>query len=217
MIGQLATMLALRMNRVLVPRGKVSCLVAPDWYDDGPTDPSERFEFLNDGSSFRESLLDIDCDGLVARLEEKFDPLPLNSLTLSLVLEISELEERPELIRPLLPRLETCKGLPDRALMRAAYLTLLAGAPGFAHRVLRDVGVRHVLRTHRQFHRLDREAMTVLVELEPSTALRVLRKTRSLGVRSDDDKGDYIESYPNPCDTLRERPSRSRTLQGIPI
>ena len=29
--------------------------------------------------------------------------------------------------------------------------------------------------------------------------------------------GDYIESYPNPCDTLRERPSRSRTLQGIPI
>ena len=30
-------------------------------------------------------------------------------------------------------------------------------------------------------------------------------------------KGDYIESYPNPCDTLRERPSRSRTLQGIPI
>ena len=29
--------------------------------------------------------------------------------------------------------------------------------------------------------------------------------------------GDYIESYPKPCDTLRERPSRSRTLQGIPI
>ena len=188
MIGQLATTLALRMNRVLVPRGKVPCLVAPDWYDDGPTDPCERFEILNNGSSFRKSLQDLDCDSLVARLEEEFDPLPLNSLTLSLVLEVPELEERPELIRPLFPRLEACKSLPDRAMMRAAYLAHLAGARGFAHRVLREVGVRHVLRTHRQFHWLDRETMTVLVELEPSTALRVLRKTRPPDVGSDDDE-----------------------------
>ena len=188
MVGQLATTLALRMNRVLVPRGKVPCLVAPDWYDDGPLDPCGRFEFLNDGSSFRQSLPDIDCDSLVARLEEQFDPLPLNSLTLSLALEISELEERPELIRPLLPLLETCKSLPDRALTRAAYLAHLAGAPGFAHRVLRDVGVRYVLRAHRQYHSLEREAMTALVELEPAAALRVLRKTRPLGVGSDNDE-----------------------------
>ena len=72
--------------------------------------------------------------------------------------------------------------------MRAAHLAHLAGVHRFAHRVLRDVGVRHVLSTHRQFHRLDREAMTVLVELEPATALRVLRKTRAPGVGSDDDE-----------------------------
>ena len=186
MIGQLAAALALRMNRVLVRRGKVPCLVAPDWYDDGPLDPCGRFEFLNDGSSFRKSLPDIDCEGLVARLEEEFEPLPLGSLALSLVLELSEFEKRPELIRPLLPRLEACKNLPDRAWMRAAHLARLAGALGFAHRVLREAGVRHVLRTHRQFQWLDREAMTVLVELEPATALRVLRKTRPRGVGSDE-------------------------------
>ena len=186
MIGQLAATLALRMNRVLVPRGKVPCLVAPDWYDDGPLDPCGRFAFLNDGSSFRQSLPDIDCDGLVARLEKEFEPLPLGSLALSLVLELAEFENRPELIRPLLPRLEACKNLPDRAWMRAAHLARLAGAPGFAHRVLREAGVRHVLRTHRQFQGLDREAMTVLVELEPATALRVLRKTRPPGVGSDE-------------------------------
>ena len=186
MIGQLAATLALRMNRVLVPRGKVPCLVAPDWYDDGPRDPCGRFEFLNDGSPFRNSLPDIDCDGLVARLVEEFEPLPLGSLALSLVLELSEFEKRPELIRPLLPRLEACKNLPDRAWMRAAHLARLAGALGFAHRVLREAGVRHVLRTHRQFRELDREAMTVLVELEPVTALRILRKTRPRGVGSDE-------------------------------
>ena len=186
MIGQLAATLALRMNRVLVPRGKVPCLAAPDWYDDGPRDPCGRFEFLNDGSPFRQCLPDIDCDGLVTRLEEEFEPLPLGSLALSLVLELSEFEKRPELIRPLLPRLEACKNLPDRAWMRAAHLARLAGALGFAHRVLREAGVRHVLRTHRQFRELDREAMTVLVELEPATALRVLRKTRPRGIGSDE-------------------------------
>ena len=186
MIGQLAATLALRMNRVLVPRGKVPCLVAPDWYDDGPLDPCGRFEFLNDGSPLRQSLPTIDCDGLVKRLEEEFEPLPLGSLALSLVLELSELERRPELIRPLLPRLEACKNLPDRAWMRAAHLARLAGALGFSHRVLREVGVRHLLSTHRQFQGLDREAMTVLVEMEPATALRVLRKTRPRGVGSDE-------------------------------
>ena len=185
MIGQLAAALALRMNRVLIPRGKVPCLVAPDWYDDGPSDPCGRFEFLHDGSSFRKSLPDIDWDRLVARLEEEFDPLPLDSLALSLVLEISEFEQRPELIRPLLPGLEACKGLPNRTMMRAAHLAHLAGARGFAHRVLRDVGVPYLLRTHRQFRSLDRDAMAVLVELEPATALRVLRKTRPSGVGSD--------------------------------
>ena len=173
------------MNRVLAPRGKVPCPVAPDWYDDGPTDPCNGFEFLYRDSSLRRSLSDIDCDCLVARMEEEFDPLPLNSLTLSLVLEIGEFEVRPELILPLR---ETCKGLPNPALMRAAHLAYLAGARGFAHRVLREVGVRYVLRTHRQFYGLDREAMRVLVELEPSTALQVIRKTRPRGVRSDHDE-----------------------------
>ncbi|MFQ5570252.1 MAG: hypothetical protein ACE5G0_11295 [Rhodothermales bacterium] len=188
MMGQLAEDLAARMETVVISQGKVSCLVASEWYDDGSRDLCNRFAFLQPDSPFRTSLATRSSTDFVSVLEALFDPLPLNALTLTLVLELPELRKRPDLILPLLPSIEACKDLADGTWLRAAHLAHHAGTSGFARRVLRRRAVPHMLALHRRHRWLDPTTMALLVELEPSSALQVLRRTRARGVRTDEDE-----------------------------
>jgi hypothetical protein len=140
--------------------------------------------------NLRQTLRQIEPDALVALLEQVFDPLPLNALSLPLVLELTELQERPELALPLLPQLERCKGLPESVWLRAALLARQAGALEFAHQVLRSQAIPYLLRFHRRYDQFNLEMMQLLVELEPSAALQLLRRTRPRGVRRDEEETD---------------------------
>jgi hypothetical protein len=150
-------------------------------------------------------------------LEAAFDPLPLNALTLPLVLDLSELGDRPALVLPLLPYIEASKGLADGAWLRAARLAHRAGASGFTHRVLRRRAVPYLLALHRRQDWLDIQTLDVLIDLEPSTALQVLRRTRPRGVRSDE-----AETAPERRALLARahealgRPVRARRLRKNP-
>ncbi|MCA9256073.1 MAG: hypothetical protein KDA33_10570, partial [Phycisphaerales bacterium] len=101
-VRRLANDLARRMNTVVVPRGQTSALVAEDWYDDGPRDVCDRFDCLKDGSTFRKRLLDVDPGGVRRLVEAAFAPLPINALTLTFLMELKEIGERPEIILPLI-------------------------------------------------------------------------------------------------------------------
>ena len=63
--------LAKAMGTVVVGRGTVPRLLAPDWYDDGPVDIAGQFDVLGDGSSFRDALLRVPPAELPALLAEE--------------------------------------------------------------------------------------------------------------------------------------------------
>ncbi len=95
--------LAKRMNTVVVNTGVVSNLVSPEWYDDGSISVSGLFSFLKDGSEFRKMLPALAPANLPAELEKELAPHSLRSFILPPFLELPELNQRPELVLPLIP------------------------------------------------------------------------------------------------------------------
>ena len=188
MMGEVVNTLARQMRSVVAIRSRVSCLLAPDWYDDGPRDLGRRFVFLEEGSDFRSSLASLEPAGLPEVLARVFEPLPLNALTLPLIVELPEVEARPELILPLLPAVERCKGLASSTLLLAARLARRAGASAFSEQVVRRRAVPYLLAQNRHGQDLDGNVMALLIELFPSMALRVLRRTRPVWVRTDEEE-----------------------------
>ncbi len=95
--------LAERMHTVVVDGGRVSKLVSPEWYDDGCVPISDHFTFLTGDSPFRKKLETISPSRLLDELEHELAPLPLRSYVFSPFLSLPLLEQRPELLLPLLP------------------------------------------------------------------------------------------------------------------
>ena len=188
MMGELVTDLAEQMKTAVVVSGKVSPLVATDWYDDGPRDLNGRFAFLQHNSDFQKSLKRLTPAEFKNQLIDRFAPLPLNALTLTPVLQKASLQKHPQLILPLLPYIEASKGISEHLLLRAAYLAHRAGDANAAHRLIRNRAIPYLLEFHRRHHWLSPDLMQMLAELEPTSALRVLRQTRPRGVRNDEDE-----------------------------
>ncbi len=192
MVASAIQELATKIGTAIVLRGDVPSLVAPDWYDDGPIDLCNRFAFLEAKSAFRRSLKNIEASRLVNLLTTNFHPLPLNAYTLTLILALNEFETRPELILPLLLFVEQYKEeLSDHMLLHTAYLSHQAGASDFAYRVIRQRALPYLLKFHRQQGHLPTHFMVLLITLQPSVGLQILRRTRARGIRT-----DYDETHP---------------------
>ncbi len=214
MVRQWVTDLAEQMNTRVLPDGKVSNLVATDWYDDGPRDIAQQFLFLEYSSDFRYELSRIPLDQLVPRLEKEFMPQPLNAFTLPLILNLFEFQQRPELVIPLIPYIETCKNLPIHVLIRTATLAFRAGAIPFARQILRDLSLAPILEAYRLYEWLDHDTMLGLAGLAPSTTLKVLRRTRPDKVRRDEQETHphRVEQYAVAYEALG-RPNRARVMR----
>ena len=185
MIGDLLNNLAIRMRTGVVRQGKVTPLVAHEWYDDGAIDLGNRFPCLEEGSASRKALPRIPLSAVVPLFESAFAPVPLNSLTLPLVLDLPEFESRPELVRPLMPLIERRNDLSAEAVVRAADLAHRARALQDARRVLR-MQTTLLDRRYAHFSYLPDELFERILSIDPITALRVIRATRSRRVRKDE-------------------------------
>lgn len=185
MIGDLVAKLAARMKTVVIRRGTVPALVAGAWYDDGAIELGTPLPWAADGSALRQALPEVELERLPPLLEEALDPLPLNALTLPPLLALAEFQARPELVLPLLPRIERSDGLAIEDTLRAAELGHQAGAERAARRLLRTRAVPALLRWHRAWQDLPCDVLQRMVPIDPSLVLRVLRATRPPGVRSD--------------------------------
>jgi hypothetical protein len=183
MVRHFAGKLARSMGTAIVPSGSVANLVAAKWYDDGSEDIAEQFPFLSSGTAFRASLKTIEPDRLVEVLKEEFVPLPLNELTLPLVLRLDEIRDRPELIVPLLPIIQGMRYEDMRILARAARLAAEANHHHVAMDLARKKIVPGLLKEWRQEEWLDSDVMDVLVDVAPSEALSLLKQTRPRGVQ----------------------------------
>lgn len=183
MVKAFVQALAARMNTVVLPTGAVSTLLDSRWYDDGPEDLTGQFTFLDEDSAFRTALTHLASDAVIPLLTSTFAPLPLGGHTLGLIIGLSELDERPALIVPLMPLLDQLTDVPLELRLRAAALAIRAGRADLAApRLGRDLET-HARALQRQHRHVGRELLDRLVDASASRALAFLRDTRERGVR----------------------------------
>jgi len=182
--------LARRMKTAVVRHGAVARLVASDWYDDGPIDLCSQFPCLAEGSELRQALETIEPAALAAALGTSFAPVPLNALTIPLVLELPEVRARPELVLPLLPRIGRRQGFTLGSLQTAVELAHQAGASHLARRMILTDIVPAVRSFYRQTSEVDGRLLEMINRIDPSTCLRLLRETRPRTIRDDDQEKD---------------------------
>lgn len=174
MVGDLLKEMAARMGTAVITNGTVKCLVASKWYDDGAIDLVGQFACLEPDSALRKSLPTVDLSELPSMCETAFAPVPLNSLTLPMLLDLPEFESRLELVLPLLPRLMDREPMAIASLVRAAWLAYKAGETAEATRLLR-------LRVVPEIHCIpgyDYKTLGILVKIDPINGLKALRATR---------------------------------------
>ncbi|MCP4161357.1 MAG: hypothetical protein GY760_14890 [Deltaproteobacteria bacterium] len=190
MMGELAERLAEKMNTIVASDREVPSLVSNKWYDDGSINLCNRYSFLHYDSEFRNSLSNIKIEDFIPELEKLFSPLPLNELTLPLVVEFNEIQDRPELILPLLPAISSCDTLSDIMKIKSAKLAFLAGEKSYSIHLLKKRAEKYLLSEGKNLWRLDYQLLEILGEINPSAALRVLRKTREKDVKKDENETD---------------------------
>ena len=189
-VATIAAELATNMNTFVSRGDQVSSLVAPDWYNDGAYDLGVSFD--REDSPVRQAIAAATEETLVAALAQALNPIGLTDTALALVIELPELESRPQLVRPLLPMLHRYESqLAPTALVTAAFLAHRANLHDYAARIvaqrLPNWLVREVRRHGVECYPACR-ALEMLIEYQPASALNVLRQTRSRQVRSDDDE-----------------------------
>ena len=211
MIADLVKDLAGRMQTQVVLRGKVLALVADDWYDDGAIDLGCRFSCLEEGSALRRVLPNVALAEVVSLFESALAPVPLNALTLPLVLDLPEFQSRPELLLPFLPRIERTDDLALDAVLRAAGLARRAGALPEARRLLRKqalpLSARNVDSLYEKFEEV--------VAIDPTLALRLIRASRPRGVRKDEQEEDYRRNLLAKALTALGRVAKANRLTAI--
>lgn len=205
--------LARRMGTGLVSSGRVPTLVASDWYDDGVHDLGDRFPALEEGSPFRKRLATLPPGELPGELRRALKPARLDESTLPLVLGLSELSERPEMIVPLLRRVAECATLPDHPLVTAAWLGVQAGAGDLVRRRLLDRVIDYLRPACLMGIWVDERAVGVAVRLDPARLLDLLRRTRSRSVRHwlEEDEGNRLEMAARAFQALY-RPRQAQEL-----
>lgn len=184
-LKRFANKLAEKMRTVVMPGGKVSTLVAADWYDDGPRDLVGQFVFARDGSSFRGQLVDLEPGDIVPAIEQAVAPLAINELTLPLIISLPELADSPAVLDALYPFVLRNERMEIGAVARYAELLLGAGRVSEVQRLVPRI-VAGATQRAGGFHDHDHtyETMELLVKFAPSRALAVLRKTRPRQVRT---------------------------------
>jgi hypothetical protein len=185
-VAEILRDLAARMKTIVVQRGTVQPLVAKEWYDDGPVNLVDTLPCMREGSELRRDLQTVKLSEFVSSLERAFDPLALNGITLPMLLGLSELDMRPELVLPLLPRIERDASLPPTVMARAAWLAHRAVASSEAKRIIQS----RVMPEVNCIMPYDIATLGAIVEIDPSSGIRALRATRPCALRKDDDESD---------------------------
>jgi len=208
-----ASDLAARMKTAVVARGRVERLIAPKWYDDGPRDTGVRFAYLDEKSIFRARLGSMRPDEVLEAVTEAVGPLSLNALTLPAILMLPELEDKPELVIPLLTPLEKGGDVPAEIWLRAADLARQAERPDRARRIFLN-RIAPYLAREMKIGNLDDKALDLGLALDPSAVLRLFRQTRPRRVKSDDEEPPDRRAFIARAHEALGRENRARRLRS---
>ena len=175
--------LAERMGTTTALKGKVSTLVASRWYNDGPEDLSHRFDFTLEGSAFRAQVPAVPAADFPELLQGAIHPLGIDHEVLTRTFNISEVQERPELVEQLARMLEACRNVPLETWTCFAGKAIAMGLRGTAQAIIDKYFPRDAQGLLRWFKPIDYDSdalaiLDLIGESKPSLALRLLRATR---------------------------------------
>ncbi|MEM7801083.1 MAG: hypothetical protein AAF633_17960, partial [Chloroflexota bacterium] len=192
-VGEIVDQLAVNMETIALPEGKPPVLMANDWYDDGPVNHSERFEFLESGSDFHEAVRSgkINADTFVAECCTRLDPLTLNELTIPLILNPYWIMERADLIATLIPFIN----IHADTLPSVTWTRVIKGL----HQLGRTEEIQQIVKRHIISYYLENNhdgyfnntELDVIIEVDPYSALKIMRKSRPKWVRKEADEPTY--------------------------
>jgi len=203
--------LATKMGTSVVATGNVKTLVASDWYDDGPDDLTQPHPALADGSSLRNSLGQITPDQFLAAVNNEFEPMGLNALTLQWLLALPELEARPDLVHALMPFCRQGDASVPGLMMMAKILRKHENKDDLRHLVAPvSRETKKLIKTHGYYSAT--ECITFLVEEAPEIAYRFIKQTRPKKVKHwSDEHADRLQNIAR-IHVLLKRPVKAREM-----
>jgi hypothetical protein len=189
MVKIFITELSRQMNTIPAPNGKIQRLLSIEWYDDGPTDLTETFHFLEENSTFRNSLAEMNPENFINKLEQLFSPLPLNALTIPLVACLPEISINITLASVLLDKIEKTPGIPDSIISHLAILLSKIESPKrifirFKEQIINNILIKYQSKYQ---HHSEKEELYFLTQANPLTALKLMRKMRKIHYRTWED------------------------------
>jgi len=177
------TELAKIMNTAAIRNGAISTLVAPSWYDDGVVDIADQFAALED-EELELHLQTCDLQLVEELLESAVSPLQLNELTVPHVLSMDVFDKRPDLVLPLFECIVRTTRLRSETIIRAAQLLLRCDRIDEVRQLMPRL-IKMALVGPQYYWREDvTEILFVLLSVNPSKTLWLLKKTRIPGVRN---------------------------------
>jgi hypothetical protein len=179
LVAEYVQELAERMDTIVVPTGTIPTLVAPSWYDDGPTDLARQFPVLEPKDPWHRRLARIAPELLLDHLMEAFAPHGLTELTLPLALNLAPIRNRPELLDRLVPLLRGLPDLPIAAKLPAIEELLSRGELSLAQELAGPRLERHLRATHEEGSWLNQNLGLLLAERSPGRALRLVKDLRT--------------------------------------
>jgi len=193
-VADIATRLAADMGTIVAQHDKVSSLVAPRWYDDHAQDLGNSV--TSENAPMLLALKTAEESKIIDILQQSFAPFGLTCTSLTIVLRLPAFQERPELIRPLIPFVRQLEQqLSPEILLQAARLAHRCGAREFATEILHKYAKDYLTAEARRCGGLigdHLELVSTLTAYDPSCALRILRATRTRDVRADDEETNAI-------------------------
>jgi len=212
-VSKFVKLLAERMRTIIVPSGTVSSLVSDDWYDDGPIDLGCSFPALKEGSDFRNQLHNLDPQALLLLIKEAFSPIPLNELTIPLLLELPEILENKKFALPLIDLVSNYSQFPLFVYMKTLRMALHAGLGAYAFSQFGKHFTKGLLQEFRYHGEVYEKYLEMVVQCDPSEALMLLKRTRSKGIRNwEDEKDEDRRKLIIQALTLLGRPQQAEDL-----
>lgn len=197
-VDQFSKRLAQAMNTRLASAGKVSTLVAHDWYDDGAFGAESALDLQSADGVVRTLLRTGEPGAVIDELRQIMGTDEAVKSVLGSLLFVEEFTKRPAIVGPFVDAYGLGGGLTFQERIRLAILARGAGLGEAAHGILASLRPnslpgrlkRHDCVACGAFHGIGdyREVLGLLIDYSPTLALRTIRGTRPRGGRRDADE-----------------------------
>ena len=205
------------METHIVPRGQISRLIAPDWYDDGPVDLTGQLSFLESGAPFTIASKMIAADEIVAALELALEGRPITTFIVCAVAQTEAIQKRPQLIVPLLSYIGDTAQLDPWSRVNLCSLLRRADECASARQLLLPLVNRVINGAYADEWIVPRIA-DELIELSlPHKALQLIRQSKPQSVRNWEDEWSERTMVAAKALNKLYRPRRALQLYRIAL